>query len=105
MPPAIPNTADMNDENRMVTPRSAIEARLRLMRGSRRPRQRAIDHVDGVFQPIHRDKRAEARPLFLAEQHLVEHVEPIERHAGPTVLGFLRMIEKRLAAADFINDV
>src|SRR6185503_3276562 len=34
------------------------------------PRQRAVDHADGVVYPIDRDERAEARTFLLAEQHL-----------------------------------
>src|SRR3954471_8219398 len=41
-------------------------------------RQRAVDHVDGVLHAIDRDEGAEARAFLLAEQHLVEHVEPVE---------------------------
>ena len=54
---------------------------------------------------IHRDERAEARALLLAEQHLVEHVEPVERDAGPAVLALLHLIEERLAAADLVDHV
>ena len=35
---------------------------------------------------VDRDERAEARALLLAEQHLVEHVEPVERDARAAVL-------------------
>src|SRR5678815_2936780 len=55
----------------------------------RAARQRTVDHVDGVLHAIHRDERAEARALLLAEQHLVEHVEPVERHARTAVLALL----------------
>ena len=69
------------------------------------PRQRAVDHVDGVLQAIDRDEGAEARAFLLAEQHLVEHVEPVERDAGLAVLGLLLVIEERLAAADLVDHV
>src|SRR5205809_6499947 len=45
--------------------------------GLRRPRQRAVDHRDCIRNAIHRDEGAEARALLLAEQHLIEHVEPV----------------------------
>src|ERR1700731_2912276 len=64
---------------------------------STRPCQRAVDHRHRIWQPIHRDERAEARAFFLAEQHLVEHVEPVERDAGPAVLALLHRIQERLA--------
>src|SRR5215208_6597526 len=51
----------------------------------RAPRQRTVDHVDGVLHAVHRDERTEARALLLTEQHLVEHVEPVERDTGPAV--------------------
>src|SRR5829696_746916 len=71
----------------------------------RAPRQRAVDHVDGVLHAIHRDERTEARALLLAEQHLIEHVEPVERNAGPAILALLHLIQKRLAAADLVDHV
>ena len=58
-------------------------------RCSRTPRQRAVDHADRVLHAIDRDERAEARAFLLAEQHLVEHVEPVERDAGTAVLALL----------------
>src|SRR6478735_8213031 len=72
---------------------------------SRAPCQRAVDHVDRVLHAIDRDEGAEARALLLAEQHLVEHVEPVERHAGTAVLALLDRVEERLAAADLVDDV
>src|ERR1700751_756215 len=51
-----------------------------------RPRQRAVDHGNRILHAIDRDERAEARAFFLAEQHLVEHVEPVERNARAAVL-------------------
>ena len=54
---------------------------------------------------IDRDEGAEARALLLAEQHLVEHVEPVERDARLAVLGLLLLVEERLAAADLVDDV
>src|SRR5258708_38316564 len=54
-----------------------------------RSRQRAVDHGHRIRQAIDRDKRAEARPFFLTEQHLIEHVEPVERDARPAILALL----------------
>src|SRR5437868_165126 len=71
----------------------------------RRPCQRAVDHCDRIGHAIDRDERAETRALLLAEQHLVEHVEPVERDAGPTVLALLHGVEERFAAANFIDHV
>ena len=51
------------------------------------------------------DERAEARAFLLAEQHLIEHVEPVERDAGLAVLGFFLVVEERLAPADLIDHV
>src|SRR5258708_21955533 len=73
--------------------------------GLPRPRQRAVDHGDRIRQPIDRDERAEARAFFLAEQHLIEHVEPVERNAGPAILALLYRVEERLAAADLLEPV
>src|SRR3954452_20167706 len=69
------------------------------------PCQRAVDHVHGVLHAVDRDERAEARALLLAEQHLVEHVEPVERHAGAAVLCELLVVEEWLSAADLVDDV
>jgi hypothetical protein len=66
-------------------------------------RQRAVDHADGVVEAIDRGERAKARTFLLPEQHLVEHVEPVERDARLAILGLLLLIEERLAAADFID--
>ena len=63
-------------------------------------RERAVDHVDGVLHAVDGDEGAEARALLLAEQHLIEHVEPVERHARLAILGFLLLIEEGLAAAE-----
>src|ERR1700737_3002878 len=68
-----------------------------------RPRQRAVDHGDRTRNAIHGDEGAEARALFLAEQHLVEHVEPVERDAGTAVLALLHRIKERLAAAGLLG--
>ncbi len=57
------------------------------------------------FRAIHRDERSEAWAFLLTEQHRVQHVEPVERHARLAVLGLLLLIEERLAAADLIDDV
>src|SRR6202034_2392038 len=70
---------------------------------SRRARQRAVDHVDGVLDAVGGDERAEARTLLLAEQHLIEHVEPVERNAGLAVLALLLLVEEWLAPADLID--
>src|SRR5947208_9452528 len=71
----------------------------------RAPCQRAVDHRDRIRHAIHRDERAEARALLLAEQHLIEHVEPVERDTGTAVLALLDGIEERLAAADLVDHV
>src|SRR6185312_16502331 len=52
-----------------------------------------------------RDEGAEARALLLAEQDLVENVEPVERDAGTAVLALLHGIEERLAPADLVDHV
>src|ERR1019366_6395296 len=74
---------------------------------SRRPRQRTIDHVDGVLEPVDRHERAEARAFFLAEQDLVEHVEPVERDARLAVPGLdlAGEVEERLAPAHLLHPV
>ena len=72
---------------------------------SRRSCERAVDHVDGVLNAVGGDERAEARAFLLAEQHLIEHVEPVERHAGLAVLGLLLLIEEGFAAADLIDHI
>src|SRR5687768_10210289 len=103
MPPAMPNTPETKAENTMVTPiRASVAA---VMRALRRARQCAVDHVDRVLDAVYRRKRTEAGALLLAEQHLVEHVEPVERHPRSAVLGFLRLVEERRTPADFIDHV
>src|SRR3974390_651425 len=74
---------------------------------SRRSRQRAVDHVDRVAEPIHGRERAEAGAFLLAVQHLIEHVEPFERYAWLAVLGLVlsRGVEERRAAADFVDNL
>ena len=74
-------------------------------RGHGRACQRAVDHADRVADAVSGDEGAEARPAFLAEQHLIEHVEPVERDAGLAILGFFLLIEKRLTPADFVDHV
>src|SRR5437660_12382147 len=71
----------------------------------RRAGERAVDHGDGVLEAVDRRERAEARALLLAEQHLIEHVEPFERHARLAVpaLDLAGAIEERLAPADLIH--
>jgi hypothetical protein len=58
-----------------------------------RPRQRAVDHGDSIRYAIDGDEGAEPGALLLAEQDLVEHVEPVERDAGTAVLALLDGIE------------
>src|SRR5580693_6173643 len=72
---------------------------------SRRAGQRAVDHVDGVLDAVGGGEGAEARAPLLAEQHLIEHVEPVERDAGLAVLAFLFLVQERLAAADLVDHV
>src|SRR5262249_39628360 len=69
------------------------------------PCERAVDHVDRVLDAVDRDERAETRSLLLAEQHLVEHVEPVERDARLAVLGLdlAGLVEERLAPAHLVN--
>src|ERR1017187_50274 len=67
--------------------------------------QRAVDHRHRIGQAVDRDERPEARAFFLTEQHLVEHVEPVERDARPAILAFLHRIQERLAAADLVDHV
>src|SRR4029079_16909280 len=111
MPPAIPNTPEMNEARTMVEPITASEAAVMVAhapdRASRlsRPRQRTVDHIDGVLKPVDRDEGAEARSLLLAEQHLVEHVEPIQRDAGLAILGRLFLIKKRRPAPHVVEHV
>src|SRR5258708_12045569 len=79
-----------------------LRANMRALRanyGSACTRQRAIDHGDRVRQAIDRDKRAEARAFLLSEQHLIKHVEPVQRNALPAILAFLDRVEERLAPA------
>src|SRR5262249_31685286 len=70
-----------------------------------RSRQRAVDHLDRIPKPVHRYERAEARTLLLPKQHLVEHVEPIERDTRLAVLALdlSGLVEERLAPADFVD--
>src|SRR5215468_885588 len=78
-------------------------ARLSPGRQLSRPRQRAVNHGDRVRHAVDGDEGAEARAFLLAEQDLVEHVEPVQRDAGTAVLALFHGIEERLAAADFID--
>src|SRR5262245_12179764 len=130
IPPAMPNTPEMKDDRTMVAPMMAsaagvIEGRRLTASVARCPdrntapvqccvahpetlsgtRQRAVDHVDGVLQAVDRDERAEARAFLLAEQHLVQHVEPVERDARLAVLGLLFLIEERRTAANVVEHV
>src|SRR5262245_13312093 len=100
MPPAIPKTPERKEVKTMVAPmRARVEGAIaeRLCRS----RQRAVDHVDRILEPIERHERSEARALFLAEEHLIQQVEPIERDAGLAVLGLdlAGLVEERLAPA------
>src|SRR5450759_1019852 len=70
-----------------------------------RPCQRAVDHGHRIRQAVDRDERSEARTLFLTEQHLIEHVEPVERDARPAILAFLHRIQERLAPPDLVDHV
>src|SRR5260370_610838 len=81
----------------------ACASRALLIRATRllpRPRQRAVDHGHRIGEAIDRDERAEARAFFLTEQHLIEHVEPVERHARPPILALLYRVKERLAPAN-----
>src|SRR6202165_250294 len=70
-----------------------------------RPRPRAVDHRYRVRQSIDRDEGAEARAFFLAEQYLIEHVEPVERDTRPAILALLHRVQERLAPADLVDHV
>src|SRR5665213_1787646 len=70
-----------------------------------RARERAVDHGNRIRGAVSRDEGTEARAFLLAEQHLIEHVEPVERDAGLAVLGLFLVVEKRFAPADFIDNV
>src|SRR5262249_7491127 len=78
-----------------------IAGRRRLCRSC----QRTVDHLDRVPKPVHRYERAEARTLLLAEQHLIEHIEPIERDTRLAVFAFdlSGLVEERLAPTDFVD--
>src|SRR5262249_57091365 len=67
--------------------------------------QTTVDPLDRVPKPVHRYERAEARTLLLAEQHLIEHVEPIERDTRLAVLtlDLSSLVEERLAPTDFVD--
>ena len=56
--------------------------------------------------PYDGDERTEARAFLLAEQDLVQHVEPVEHDAGLAVLGLdlAGLVEKRLAPPDLVDD-
>src|SRR5262245_57495050 len=83
------------------------EPNSRLAAALRRAGQRAVDHRDRVLQPIDRGERTEAWAFLLPEQHLIEHVEPFERHARLAVLGLAlaALVEEGLAPADLVNHV
>src|SRR5262249_1764352 len=81
--------SDIPDLSRGAPDIAALIRATRSVLTSRTPRQRAVDHVDRVLHAVHRDEGAEARALLLAEQHLVQHVEPVERDAGTAVLALL----------------
>src|ERR1700761_6486156 len=74
-------------------------------RGSRRPRERAVDHIDRISDAVGGHERTEARAFLLAEQHLVEHVEPFERDAGLAVLALFLLVENRPPPADLVNHI
>src|SRR5580692_6760910 len=71
----------------------------------RRSRQRAVDHIHRVLDAVGGGEGAEARATLLAKQHLIEHVEPVERDAGLAVLAFFLRVEERLAAADLVDHI
>src|SRR5437764_4354434 len=107
MPPARPKMPDTREDAKTAAPIMLNAARLIPRRASSRPRQRAVDHVDRVLQPVDGHERAEARALLLPEQHLVEHVEPVERDAGLAILGLdlAGLVEERLAPPDLVDDL
>src|SRR5258706_10472870 len=70
-----------------------------------RPRQRAVDHRHRIRQTVDRDERTEARAFFLTQQHLIEHVEPVERDPRPAVLALLHWVQERLAPAALVDHV
>src|SRR6266567_3970470 len=74
---------------------------------SSRAGERAVDQRHGVVEPVDRHERAEAGALLLAEQHLVEQIEPFERHARLAVLGLdlAGAVEERLAPPDLVDDL
>src|SRR5262249_60545164 len=87
MPPAMPKMPERNDVKTMVAPsrartKGAIAERLC------RSRQRPVDHLDRIGEAIHRHEGAEPRALLLPEQHLIKHVEPIERDAWLSIFAF-----------------
>ena len=61
-------------------------------------RQRAVDHVDRILQAIDRGRTIQSADLFLAQQDLIEQIEPIERHARLAVLRLLFLVQEGLAA-------
>src|SRR5258707_10012541 len=64
-----------------------------------RPCQRAVDHRHRILQSVDRDKRAEARAFFLAEQHLIGHVEPDERKTRTALPSPHQQVQERLHMA------
>ena len=61
--------------------------------------QRAINQSGRVVNSIDRHEGARTRSFLLAEEHLVEHVEPLERDPRLAVLGLdlAAPIQKRFA--------
>lgn len=47
----------------------------------RRPCERGVNQPNRIVDPVHRNEGTEARAFFLAEQYLIEHVEPVELDA------------------------
>src|SRR5690349_23737354 len=69
------------------------------------PRQRTVDHVDGVLQTVDRNERTKARTFLLAQQHLIEQIEPVERNARFAVLRLFLLVQERLATADLVDHI
>ena len=66
------------------------------------PRQRLVDQRARLGDAVERGERAEARSALLADQHLVDHLEEGDRHAGPAFRALLGMV---LVALDLAGDV
>src|SRR5262249_61255250 len=104
MPPAMPKTPERNDVNTMVAPTRATTEGVIAERLCR-SRQRPVDHLDRIVEAIQRHEGAKSRALLLAEQHLIKHVEPMERNAWLSIfaLDLPAFVQERLASAHFLN--